>query len=210
MLAKQMRTCLFGRLVQVVAWVLLTTAWACAQDLHRPSPDDSTQERVVSPRYLLMGPDGRAVTSEDFRGRWQLIAFGYTSCPDVCPTTLLEMTHVLAALGQRAASVQPLFITVDPERDTATVLRAYCQAFDERILGLTGLPGLVQRAAENFKVRAEKIRDPSAAPGVYTVDHTAGMFLLGPDGVLTAKLGYGMPVAEVVERIQSEMKVAGK
>ena len=164
----------------------------------------------MSPRYLLMGPDGRAVTSEDFRGRWQLIAFGYTSCPDVCPTTLLEMTHVLSALGPQAASVQPLFITVDPERDTATVLRAYCQAFDDRILGLTGLPGLVQRAAENFKVRVEKVREPGAAPGVYTVDHTAGMFLLGPDGVLAAKLVYGMPVAEVVERIQSEIKAAGK
>lgn len=171
---------------------------------------DASSPAVSVPRYLLMAPNGRSVTSEDFRGRLQLITFGFTSCPDVCPTTLLEMTHVLAALGARAQHLQPIFITVDPQRDTAQVLGAYTAAFDARILGLTGTAALVQRAAANFKVRFEKIQEPGAGPDVYTMDHSAGMYLLGPDGNLVAKFGYGAPVAEMTERIQYWLSVAGK
>lgn len=165
---------------------------------------------LIAPRYLLMGTNGRSVTSEDFRGRLQLIAFGFVSCPDVCPTTLLEMSHVLAAMGARAQHLQPIFITVDPQRDTAQVLGAYIQGFDARILGLTGPIDLVRRAAENFKVQFAKVQEPGANPDVYTMDHTSGMFLLGPDGSLVAKFGYGAPVAEVSERVQYWLDVAGK
>lgn len=154
-----------------------------------------------SPRYLLLGSHGRAVTSEDFRKRFQLITFGFVSCPDVCPTTLLELQQVLAALGERAKHLQPLFITVDPQRDTAAVLSAYTRNFDARIMGLTGSPELVRRAADAFKVRFEKVQEPGAAPDVYTMDHSTGMFLLGPDGQLLAKFAYGTPVPELTARI---------
>jgi protein SCO1/2 len=163
-----------------------------------------------SPRYLLMSPGGRAVTSEDFRGRLQLVAFGFTSCPDVCPTTLLEMVHVLSTLGTRADQVQPIFITVDPERDTADVLGAYAKSFDPRILGLTGSPALVQRAAESFGVQYQKVQEPGAPANVYTMDHSAGMFLLGPDGVLLRKFGYGTSVADMVAPIQSWLSTNGR
>lgn len=174
------------------------------------APDASAAAVPVAPRYLLMGTNGRSVTSEDFRGRLQLIAFGFVSCPDVCPTTLLEMSQVLAALDQRAQYLQPIFITVDPQRDTAQVLGAYTQAFDARIVGLTGPPDLVRRAADNFKVQFAKVQEPGANPDVYTMDHTAGMFLLGPEGILIAKFGYGAPVAEITERIQYWLTVSGK
>lgn len=167
-------------------------------------------DAVAAPRYLLMAPGGRSITSEDFRGRLQLVAFGFTSCPDVCPTTLLEMAHVLSALGARAQYLQPIFITVDPQRDTAQVLGAYTAAFDARILGLTGSPALVRRAADNFKVQFEKIQEPGASPDVYTMDHTAGMFLLGPDGSLIAKFGYGATEADMTARIQHWLTVAGQ
>jgi protein SCO1/2 len=170
----------------------------------------ATASAPIAPRYLLMGTNGRSVTSEDFRGRLQLIAFGFVSCPDVCPTTLLEMSHVLAALGPRAQHLQPIFITVDPQRDTVQVLGAYTQAFDARILGLTGPLELVRRAADHFKVQFAKVQEPGANPYVYTMDHTAGLFLLGPDGVLISKFGYGAPVAEITERIQHWLTVAGK
>lgn len=172
--------------------------------------DASVTAAPVAPRYLLMGTNGRSVTSEDFRGRFQLIAFGFVSCPDVCPTTLLEMSQVLAALDKRAQYLQPIFITIDPQRDTAQVLGAYTQAFDARILGLTGPLNLVRRAADNFKVQFAKVQEPGANPNVYTMDHTAGMFLLGPDGVLVAKFGYGAPVAEITERIQYWLNLTGK
>jgi protein SCO1/2 len=163
----------------------------------------------TSPRYLLQGPRGAAVTSADFRGRYQLIAFGFVSCPDVCPTTLVEMQQVLAALGPRAARVQPIFITVDPQRDTRAVLDAYTRAFDDRIIGLTGSEALVRRAADAFKVRYEVVREPGSAANAYTVDHSAGMFLLGPDGQLLARLAYGTPVAQLVARIEEWLRAGG-
>lgn len=194
----------------VLALTATTPAWTQTAVAGSTPLAESLAEAVAAPRYLLMAPNGRSVTSEDFRGRLQLITFGFTSCPDVCPTTLLEMTHVLAALGAKAQQVQPIFITVDPQRDTAQVLGAYTAAFDARILGLTGPAALVQRAAANFKVQFEKIQEPGAGPDVYTMDHSAGMFLLGPDGRLVAKFGYGAPVAEITTRIQYWLSVAGQ
>jgi len=179
-----------------------------------PPQEAASAEPVVSgaysPRYLLMSPGGRAITSEDFRGRLQLVAFGFTSCPDVCPTTLLEMTHVLTALGARARYVQPIFITVDPQRDTAEGWRAYNQSSESRLLGRTGSADLVQRAADSFKIQFEKIQEPGAPPNVYTMDHSAGMFLLGPDGALMRKFGYGATVAEMVERIEFWLNNTGR
>jgi protein SCO1/2 len=161
---------------------------------------------AVVPRYLLHDPNGRAVTNEDFLGRFQLIAFGYTSCPDVCPTTMLEMKEVLKALGDKAAQLQPIFITVDPERDSAQVLREYTSAFDSRILGLRGSEELTRRAAVEFRVRYEKVRDPAAPPGSYTVDHSAGMILLGPDGRAVVRFAYATPARQVAERIDALMQ----
>lgn len=163
----------------------------------------------MTPRYLLMAGNGRSVTSEDFRDRFQLIAFGYTGCPDVCPTTLLEMQQVLSGLGARAKRLQPIFITIDPQRDTAIVLDAYTRNFDARILGLTGSPELVRRAADNFKVRFEKIQEPGASPNAYTMDHSVGMFLLGPDGQLIGKFAYSTPAKTIVTRIEHWFEQAG-
>jgi protein SCO1 len=164
----------------------------------------------TTPRYLLMGTNGRAVTTEDFRGRLQLIAFGFTSCPDVCPTTMLEMQQILAALGPRAKHLQPIFITIDPQRDTVQVLGAYTQNFDARILGLTGSPELVRRAADSFKVQFEKVQERGAAENVYTMDHSVGMFLLGPDGQLLAKFAYSTPVPELLSHIEHWLKATIK
>lgn len=168
-----------------------------------------TEPNAIVPRYLLQDPNGRAVTNEDFLGRFQLLTFGYTSCPDVCPTTLLEMKEVLKALGDKAAQLQPIFITVDPERDNAQVLREYTSAFDPRILGLGGSEELIRRAAVEFKVRYEKVRDPAAPPGSYTVDHSAGMILLGPDGRAVVRFAYATPAKQIAERIDALMQEGG-
>jgi len=166
------------------------------------SPAETAPNAVV-PRYLLQDPNGRAVSNEDFLGRFQLVTFGYTSCPDVCPTTLLEMKEVLRLLGFKAAQLQPIFITVDPERDSAQVLREYTAAFDPRILGLRGSEELTRRAAAEFRMRYEKVRDPAAPPGSYTVDHSAGMVLLGPDGRTAARFAYATPARQIAERIDA-------
>lgn len=160
----------------------------------------------IVPRFLLQDPNGRAVTNEDFLGRFQLVAFGYTACPDVCPTTLQEMKDVLKHLGDKAAQLQPIFITVDPERDSAQVMREYTAAFDPRILGLRGSEDLTRRAAAEFRIRYERVRDPAAPPGSYTVDHSAGMILLGPDGRAVIRFAYATPAQQVAERIDALMQ----
>jgi len=155
----------------------------------------------ITARYLLMDANGRAVSNEDFPGQFQLVSFGYTFCPDICPTTLAEMAVVMEKLGKASERLQPLFITVDPERDTAAVLRSYTAFFHPRIIGLTGSPELVRRAADNFKVRYEIAREPGAAPDQYSVDHSAGIYLLGPDGRYIRKFAYATAPLEIAERI---------
>jgi protein SCO1/2 len=159
-------------------------------------------------RYMLVDHNGRTVSDQDFRGRFQLITFGYTYCPDVCPTTLAEMAAVMKELGDGAKKVQPIFITVDPARDTSAVLKNYTQFFDPRILGMTGSPELVRRAADNYKVRFEKVVESGAPADRYAMDHSAGMFLVGPDGRFLAKFAYAMPVQELTRRIGEYLKVA--
>lgn len=159
------------------------------------------QNTSIVPRYLLQDPNGRSVTGDDFRGRFQLIAFGYTYCPDICPTTLVEMAGILQHLGDRAKRLQAIFITVDPERDSGEVLQNYTRFFDPRILGLTGSPALVRRAADNFRIRYAKVQEPGGNPAHYAVDHSAGLILLGPDGLVVGKFAYATPQAELNARI---------
>lgn len=170
---------------------------------------EQEQPSGISPRYLLMSPQGRAVSNEDFRGRFQLVTFGFVSCPDVCPTTLLQFKNILDALGDKAARLQPILVTVDPERDTGAILLEYTRAFDPRILGLTGSPELVRRAADNFRFKYEKVREPGAAPTVYTMNHTAGMVLLDAEGRFVARFAYEMPAGEIARRIRLAMTAGG-
>jgi protein SCO1/2 len=163
--------------------------------------DETSESRNLIGRYLLMDANGRAVSHEDFPAYFQLISFGYTFCPDICPTTLAEMAAVIGQLGVKSERLQALFITIDPERDSATVLRTYTAFFHPRILGLTGSPELVRRAADNFKVRYEVVREPGTPADHYAVDHSAGMYLLGPDGRYIRKFAYGKAPAEIATQI---------
>ena len=162
----------------------------------------------IIPRYLLQAPNGQAITQEDFRGRFQLLSFGYTFCPDICPTTLIEMAAILKTLGERAGRLQPIFISVDPERDTPAQLKTYTAFFDQRILGLTGSPALVQRAAQNFKIRYAKVYPTGSEQTHYSVDHSAGMILLGPDGEFLHKYSYGKAAGEIAEDIATLIEQA--
>lgn len=173
---------------------LATFAGARAED--EPAPAEPM------PRYLLQGPNGRVVTTADFPGRYQLITFGYTGCPDICPTTLATMARVMALLGDDAARVQPIFISVDPERDTVPVVREYTRNFDARIVGLTGPANLVQAAADRFRVRYEKHLAPGAAPDRYSIDHTAGMFLLGPDTRYITRYAHALTADDIARRLK--------
>jgi protein SCO1 len=129
--------------------------------------------------FALTAADGSAVTERTYRGKWLLVYFGYTFCPDVCPITLMEIAGTLAALGQHAEAVQSLFVTVDPKRDTPEILSEYVRSFDPRILGLTGTPPQIAAAAKSFNVFYER-RDTD--DGGYVYDHTTLIYLVDPRG----------------------------
>ena len=188
-----------------VALNALPAAAPAPEPLPSASAAAPDPEAAPNPRYLLQDMNGRAILDRDFHGRFQLVTFGYTFCPDVCPTTLAEMSSVLKQLGARADRLQPLFVSVDPARDTLPVLRNYVGFFDPRILAATASPELLKRSADSFGVRFEKVLPADGDPTFYTVDHTAGMFLLAPDGSLAARFAYATPVPELAGRIAAAM-----
>jgi len=130
----------------------------------------------------LIDHNGKPRHLEDFRGKAVVLFFGYTHCPDVCPTTLADAAQALKALGPEADRVQVLFVTVDPARDTPEVLAKYVTAFDPRFLGLYGDAEATKRAAREFKIYYEK--RPESAPGSYSMDHSSQTYVIDPQGRL--------------------------
>lgn len=171
-------------------------------------PNLQRETSPAHPAYALTDHNGNGVSSETFTGRYQLLTFGYTSCPDVCPVTLSTIAAVLEMLGAQADQLQPIFISVDPARDTRDVLAAYVGHFHPRLLGLRGSPGATRQAADQFRVRYWR---ESAAPdtsGAYSMAHTASLFLLDPDGNLLVQFPYGMPAEAIVEKLTTYLNRA--
>ncbi len=153
--------------------------------------------------FALTASDGSAVTERTYRGKWLLIYFGYTHCPDVCPTTLSEMASALVRLDQKAGQVQPLFITLDPRRDTVDVLSGYVKAFDERIVGLTGTPQQIAAAARAYQVFYERVdRDD----GDYLIDHSSYLYVMDPDGRFKAAWPSDRSGDEMAEDLRAMMR----
>jgi protein SCO1/2 len=142
--------------------------------------------------FSLTDQQGARRSLSEFKGKAVALFFGYTHCPDVCPTTMAEYASAMKQLGADAAKVQVLFITVDPARDTVKVLSSYVPFFDKRFIGLTGTPDEVGKVTSQFKVVAE--RKP-AAGGDYSIDHTAGSYLIDPQGQLRVYEPNGTPAA---------------
>ena len=139
--------------------------------------------------FQLNDAAGNPRTLADYRGKAVVVFFGYTQCPDVCPTTLAELAEVMKKLGPDADRVQVLFVTVDPERDTPDLLSKYVPAFDPRFMGLYGDAAATARTAKEFKIIYQK--QPGATPGSYTMDHSAGTYIFDPQGRLRLYVSYG-------------------
>jgi protein SCO1 len=137
----------------------------------------------------LSDQDGAARTLGDFKGKVLVVFFGYTQCPDVCPTTLAELAQVKKALGADGDKVQGIFVTIDPERDTAALLKAYLQSFDPSFVALRGSEEQTKAVAKEFKVYYAKV--PGKAEGSYTMDHTAASFLFDAQGRVRVFSRYG-------------------
>jgi protein SCO1/2 len=138
---------------------------------------------AVGGPYALTDQDGKPRASSDFHGKYQLVYFGYTFCPDVCPTTLALMAAALDKMGTDQDRIVPVFITIDPDRDKPDVLKKYVAAFGPRFVGLTGPSDEIARVEKEFRVYAKK---QPVANGTYAMDHSSVMYLMGPDGKLVS------------------------
>ena len=154
--------------------------------------------------FALTDHNGKARTLADFRGKVVLIFFGYTQCPDVCPTTMAELAAVMKQLGPKADGVQVLFVTLDPARDTQALLAKYVPSFDPRFLGLRGDPAATEKVAKEFKVFFQKV--PGKTPDSYSIDHTAGSYVFDSQGRVRLFVRHGQGGAPLVHDLEILLK----
>lgn len=196
-----MRMPCLGTRAWVVLWVALWTPWAPGWAMA-----EEGARLIRGGGFALTDQSGRAVSDQDFRGQFMLIYFGYTHCPDVCPTGLSVMTQAMQTLGDAGHEVQPLFITFDPKRDTVSVLAEYMPHFHPRFLGLTGSREQVFAAANAFGVEVSATY-AADTPGIdYSMNHSAFTYLVGPDGQLRSMYREGIDGQTMAAAIRKHLE----
>jgi len=164
-----------------------------------PSAKQQVEPAPIGGPFALVDQDGNRVTDKDFEGKPSVIFFGYTSCPDVCPTTLLNLSNWLKAIGPDAEKLNVLFISVDPERDTPAHLKEYLSSFDPRIRGLTGTDDQVAAVAKAYRVYYKRI---PGEDGGYTMDHSSAIYLMDRAGQFVAPLASQTDERIALERLR--------
>jgi len=168
-----------GLIAFVAALIVIVGAFGYVE-FYAGRDDAALAPVAVGGPFTLTDQNGATRSDTEFRGKLMLIYFGYTYCPDVCPTTLDMMTRALAALGPDAQKVVPIFITVDPGRDTPAQMKTYASNFDPRLVALTGSPEAIASVAGEYRVYYQKAKGENG--GDYTVDHSSAIYLMGRDG----------------------------
>ena len=184
---------LIGALVGVGA-LLLT------RGVSGPSVETSGKALIGGP-FTLTDQTGKTVTDQDFRGRYMLVFFGFTHCPDICPAELQVMSATLDDLGPKAAQVVPVFITLDPERDTQAVVGDYVKNFAPGFVGLTGSPEAIAEAAKAYRVAYSKFQEDKTT-GDYSIEHSVLVYFMGSDGNYITHFAYGTPAAKMTETLR--------
>lgn len=165
---------------------------------------DQTEEDVAfRAEFELTDHQGMVRTEHDFAGKWMLVFFGFTNCPDVCPTTLSEVAAVMEGLGADADKVQPIFVSIDPERDMPSVLAEYVPLFGAGIIGLTGTPDQIEKTSKTFPIFYERIEEATAPDG-YTMGHTSHLFLFDPEAGFAESWPYGTPAEEILADLKEK------
>lgn len=197
-----------GRIGLAVTVLLLVAAaglfgWSLFAERGREAVGAAT----VGGPFELVDQNGETRTAEDFRGRYMLVYFGYTYCPDICPTTLATMSRGLEALAERAPQkaeqVTPIFITVDPERDDVEAMAGYAPHFHDRLVALTGAPEQVAEAAREYRVYYGKVDDEGGDD--YLMDHSSLIYLIGPEGNYVTHFGHEATVEEIAARLAERL-----
>lgn len=157
-------------------------------------------QALIGGPFALTDHTGKRVTDQDFRGRYTLVLFGFTFCPDICPSALQVMSAALDRLGPKADRFVPILITVDPERDTPVQLASYVQSFHPRLVGLTGSPAEIDAAVKAYRVYVRKVADPKSTAG-YSIDHTSLIYVMGPDGAYVTHFAHTTNADAMAERL---------
>jgi protein SCO1/2 len=197
-----------GRLISVIlaGFVIGALGGAAALVLTAGTPGpkvETSGKALIGGPFALKDPQGKTVTDQDFRGKHMLVFFGFTNCPDICPAELQVMAASLDELGAKADKVAPIFITLDPERDTPEAVGAYVKNFGPRFIGLSGSPQDIDKTAKAYRVAYSKfVPESSDQAAGYSVDHTAFVYLMGPDGEYITHFPYGTPAAKMAETLR--------
>ena len=176
--------------VLAVLWALAILALP-ARAGEKPLPTPPALATLFGGAFALVDQDGVARTDVDFRGKYLLVFFGYASCPDICPTDLSTIAAALDLLAGQADGVQPLFVTVDPARDTPEVLKEYVGKFHPKFIGLTGREAQIRQAAKAYRVHRSKILIEGEASGAYLANHSSLTYLMAPDGSFVTLFPHG-------------------
>ena len=193
-----------GRLLTVIVAAFLIGALGSAALLVLGGQGpmvETTGKALIGGPFTLVDQTGRTVTDQDFRGRYMLVFFGFTHCPDVCPAELQVMSASLDELGPKADEIVPIFITLDPERDTQEAMGAFVKNFGSRFVGLTGSPEAIAAAADAYRVAYAKIYEDTRKPD-YSIDHSGLVYLMGKDGEYITQFTYGTPAAKMTETLR--------
>ena len=165
---------------------------------------ETTGTALIGGPFTLVDQNGKTVTDRDFRGKYMLIFFGFTNCPDICPAELQVMSAALDALGSKADEVVPVFVTLDPERDTSDVVGTYVKNFGKNFVGLTGSPSAIANAAKAYRVTYSKFEYNGKDVNYrYSIDHSALVYLMDKDGQYLTNFTYGTPASKMTETMRS-------
>jgi protein SCO1 len=195
-----------GRLLIVILAGFLIGAGASALILTsgvQTPKVETTGTALIGGPFTLVDQNGNTVTDRDFRGKYMLIFFGFTHCPDICPAELQVMSAALDALGPKADDVVPIFVTLDPGRDTPEAVGAYVKNFGKTFVGLTGSPTAIANAANAYRVAYQKFeyKDKDGNYG-YSIDHSALVYLMDKDGKYLVHFSYGTPATKMTETMR--------
>lgn len=182
------------------AIVGLGAAWAMKIWVGDHAAPQAIATAAIGGPFELVDQDGKTWTEKSLLGKYAIVYFGYTYCPDACPTALIAISQALDELGPKAAKFLPVFVTIDPERDTVKQIGAYVRTVDDRLVGLTGSAEQVARAAKAYRVFYRKVTPEGSAE--YLMDHTSLIYLMGPDGKYVAHFSHEMPVEKIVETLR--------
>ena len=194
---------IFAAVMLLLAAGLGSYAWM-SRGLHGPQGSGTA---LVGGPFSLVNQDGRRVTEKDFLGKYMLVFFGYTYCPDVCPTELQVMTAALDQMGPEADRIQPVFVSIDPARDTPEVLKAYVGNFGPRLVGLTGTPEEVATIAKAYRVFFAKAANSSSDTD-YLMDHSSIIYLMGPDGRFVKHMPYTTDAAKLAAELKETLRTS--